>query len=175
MAKLSQHDKEKARQTQEVEARLRASATSAAHVVDGWLGGSDSDNDSREPAGGSGVKARDLFQGRPARLGVGAKFLSHREMQNNSSSAGLLTADELSLKRKLTRGAAPPAAQPGAAKDAATNAGDISDDDVDSRSKMVSRTRPPAGAAGPAPLPPPAKKKKKAAALLDSLVQRRRR
>ncbi|KAJ2714764.1 hypothetical protein H4R19_001552 [Coemansia spiralis] len=171
MGKLSQHDKEKARQTQEVEARLRASATTAAHVIDGWLSDSGSDHDDGEPSG-SGAKARDLFQGRPARLGVGAKFLSHREMQNNSSGAGILTAEELSLKRKLTRGAAPPVIHPGPPKDAATERG-ISDDDGDSRSKMVSRAGPPTGAMQPAP--PPAKKKKKTAALLDSLVQRRRR
>ncbi|KAJ1725966.1 hypothetical protein LPJ61_005516 [Coemansia biformis] len=171
MAKLTAQEKEKARQTQEVEARLRASATTAAHVVDGWLGDSGSDHDGSEPSSGS-IKARELFRGRPARLGVGAKFLSHREMQNNSSSSGLLTSDELSLKRRLTRGAAPQTRQAEEAKGAATDGGQ-SDDDVDSRSKMVARSEP--ALCAPELNQQPTKKKKKTAALLDSLVQRRRR
>ncbi|KAJ1948035.1 hypothetical protein EC988_005335, partial [Linderina pennispora] len=98
MAK-SKQDKEKQQQVQEIEAQLRASANSASTLISSWLGDSDSDSDSNATP-----KAREIFHGRPARLGVGAKFLSHKEMMAAQSATGILSAEELKLKRKLTKG-----------------------------------------------------------------------
>ncbi|KAJ2307894.1 hypothetical protein H4S02_008940, partial [Coemansia sp. RSA 2611] len=107
MGKLSAHDKEKVKQAQEIEALLRASASSAATIVDGWLD-SESDHEGE-------IKARQVFQGRPARLGIGATHLSHKQMLDNSNGALVgvnpLTREELALKRKLTRGQKAPQAE----------------------------------------------------------------
>ncbi|KAJ2469695.1 hypothetical protein GGI02_003331 [Coemansia sp. RSA 2322] len=112
MAKAKHVDKEKLKQVQEIEAQLRASANTASKLVSSWL--PDNESDSEDNSGADGkktataaatLKPRDVFKGRPARLGVGAKFLSHKEMMANSQSGpGILSAEELSLKRKLTRG-----------------------------------------------------------------------
>ncbi|KAJ1782074.1 hypothetical protein LPJ59_006902, partial [Coemansia sp. RSA 2399] len=110
-------NKEKIQQVQEIEAQLRASANVASQVVGSWLGDSDNDEESAkegtsaQQSKAAAVKARDVFQGRPARLGVGAKFLSHKDMVKGNRGGdqvvvgpGVLTAEELRLKRRLTKG-----------------------------------------------------------------------
>ncbi|KAJ2665761.1 hypothetical protein IW148_001520 [Coemansia sp. RSA 1199] len=167
MVKLTAQEKAKAKEVQEIEARLRASANSATHVVDGWLGSS-SEDEGNEP-----VKARTVFQGRPARVGIGAKFLSHKEMQQRSTRAieGVdpLTPDELALKRKLTRHTK----QNSFNRLEAPMADAQSDDESDSRSQMVSKSKRFAGPDHTSTNS--SKKKSKSSAFLDSLIQRRKR
>ncbi|KAJ2157584.1 hypothetical protein GGF46_004402 [Coemansia sp. RSA 552] len=166
MAKLTAQEKEKAKQAQGIEARLRASANAASQVVSGWL---DSDESDQEDPASAAPKARQVFQGRPARLGVGAKFLSHSEMQRNSSSGIGLSAQEMALKRKLTRG---PKEDRDRAKSSEQDGHD--DDETDSRSKSVAKA--PGPTHSPPAAPSPAKKRpKKTKALLDSLIPQRRR
>ncbi|KAJ1838358.1 hypothetical protein LPJ57_011156, partial [Coemansia sp. RSA 486] len=104
MVKLTTKDKAKIKEVQEIEAQLRASANGASKLVGNWLSSIDSGSDSETDK--PPIKAKDIFRGRPARLGVGAKFLSHKEMlaaSNSQTSAanGILTSKELLLKRKL--------------------------------------------------------------------------
>ncbi|KAJ1950073.1 hypothetical protein FBU59_000850 [Linderina macrospora] len=163
MAK-SKQDKEKQQQIQEIEAQLRASANSASSLISSWLNDSDSDTDATP-------KAREIFKGRPARLGVGAKFLSHKEMLAAQSNSGILTADELKLKRKLTKGlvAEKPEDSQTLSKNAEKPADD--DDDDESRSRMVG-----SGSKDKEVVPQvKAKKQKRSSAFLDSLVKRRKR
>ncbi|KAJ2425514.1 hypothetical protein IW137_001778 [Coemansia sp. RSA 1287] len=168
MAKLTAQEKAKAKEVQEIEARLRASANSATHVVDGWLGSSSEDEDNAP------VKARSVFQGRPARVGIGAKFLSHKEMQQRSTRAieGVdpLTPDELALKRKLTRHT-----NPQNSLNRSDAMADVQgDDESDSRSQMVSKSKR-IGPDHTATNGSSKKKKSKSSAFLDSLIQQRRR
>ncbi|KAJ2502491.1 hypothetical protein GGH96_001020 [Coemansia sp. RSA 1972] len=169
MAKLTAQEKAKAKEVQEIEARLRASANSATHLVDGWLGSSSEDEDNTP------VKARSVFQGRPARVGIGAKFLSHKEMQQRTTRAieGVdpLTPDELALKRKLTRHSK---LQNSLNRSEATTADVQSDDESDSRSQMVSKSKR-SGPDHTAANGSSKKKKSKSSAFLDSLIPQRKR
>ncbi|KAJ1954723.1 hypothetical protein GGI12_005729 [Dipsacomyces acuminosporus] len=174
MAKLKPQEKEKIKEVQEIEAQLRASANKASSLVSSWLGDSDDDSDENEGESGSGkVKAREVFKGRPARLGVGAKFLSHKEMMASQVGSGILTADELKLKRKLTgRLAAGNSKSNGKDENKQTTDPTVdSEDDGDSRSKMVSAK----GAGGRNGSEHNSKKTKRTNAFLDSLVKRRKR
>ncbi|KAI8324449.1 hypothetical protein GQ54DRAFT_331695 [Martensiomyces pterosporus] len=182
MAKLKPQEKEKIREVQEIEARLRASANSASTLVSSWLGGSNDDSDSeRDEKTGKAKKAREVFKGRPARLGVGAKFLSHKEMMASQAGAGVLTAEELRLKRKLTRNLAPSTAGGASTKKEEDGmeqkqAAMDNDDDGDSRSKMVGASaaehKMKDGGGGGAKQN---KKAKRSSAFLDTLVKRRKR
>ncbi|KAI9505867.1 hypothetical protein GGI25_001271 [Coemansia spiralis] len=218
MVKSTAKDKEKIKQVQEIEAQLRASANSVSHLVSSWLGddddssGDDTKDKEATKTGANGlstvqqpektVKARDIFQGRPARLGVGAKFLSHKEMMAANkggqdivtSTPGVLTSDELRLKRKLTKGSSN-SGMIGSEKAAKKHDNNVDDNDEgDSRSKMLGKDRNPNTANtasnstesaylknqqqkfGPGGQSShPAKKQKRSTALLDSLIQQRRR
>ncbi|KAJ2081251.1 hypothetical protein H4R24_002470 [Coemansia sp. RSA 988] len=162
MSKLTAQEKEKAKQVQEIEAQLRASANSATHVVDSWLTDDTDQEDNNQPT----PKARELFQGRPSRLGVGAKYLSHKEMQSNNRRVigdDMLTTAELTLKRKLTKHKS---------SNIISENKLVNDEecDTESRSKILAATKPNQQIVGK-----PSKKKKKSDALLDSLIQRRKR
>ncbi|KAJ2216944.1 hypothetical protein EV179_000979 [Coemansia sp. RSA 487] len=155
MVKLTKRDKEKIQQVQEIEAQLRASANAASQVVGSWLGDSDNDDDEGTKDAKEGavqqskvaVKARDVFQGRPARLGVGAKFLSHKDMVEGnrggdhvvSLGPGVLTSEELRLKRRLTKGAGARKDEdgPGGTKRTAQQANKDDEDEGDSKSKVI--------------------------------------
>ncbi|KAJ2725916.1 hypothetical protein GGI07_000961 [Coemansia sp. Benny D115] len=146
MAKLTAQDKANIKQAQEVEAQLRASVNGASKIVSSWLGPDDSSSDDENEQGSNtthagGAKARDIFKGRPARLGVGAKFLSHKEMMASGNAAigpGILTAEELQLKRKLT-GKQSLLMSATKHKDLADDKtkNELSEDDEDSRSKSI--------------------------------------
>lgn len=82
MVKLTKKDKEAIKRTQEIEAQLRASANTASKLVNSWLPSTEEDDSTK--------KAKEIFKGRPARLGIGAK-----------QQHGVLSSDELRLKRKL--------------------------------------------------------------------------
>ncbi|KAJ2520802.1 hypothetical protein H4217_001800 [Coemansia sp. RSA 1939] len=180
MVKLTKKDKEKIQQVQEIEAQLRASAKAASQIVGSWLGDSDNDDEDDNKNDGDNkstknaaqqseaatVKARDVFQGRPARLGVGAKFLSHKDMvrgntggdQLVSSAPSVLTADELRLKRRLTRGITPVSGDAGGdvrSKRTARQAADGNDDDNDdSDSGSESKSKAFANRASSSSTPP---------------------
>ncbi|KAJ1675400.1 hypothetical protein EV182_001343 [Spiromyces aspiralis] len=93
---------------QEIEAQLRASTNAARSLVDSWLGGLDYHNDSSNSNQGEAAsvlqspKAKEIFKPRPARLGVGAKYLSHSQaIAAQTGGPALLTVGELKLKRRL--------------------------------------------------------------------------
>ncbi|KAJ2365833.1 hypothetical protein IW150_006109, partial [Coemansia sp. RSA 2607] len=69
MVKLSAADKQKIKEGQEIEAQLRASANGASKLVSTWLGSDESDSEEKDDSNKS-QKAKDIFKGRPARLGV---------------------------------------------------------------------------------------------------------
>ncbi|KAJ2901096.1 hypothetical protein IWW38_000061 [Coemansia aciculifera] len=195
MVKQKPIDREKLKQVQEIEALLRASANSASKVVSAWLpddddGDKDDSNAGKKPTSAA-LKPRDIFKGRPARLGVGAKFLSHKEMMSNSQSGpGILSAEELRLKRKLTKGVdGKNTTTPLAEKRKSTDDRDETDD-LDSRSCIVGSSGAAAAAAAKsspvanpsnhnrssaAAAPPLAKKKSKTSLFLDSLIKRRKK
>ncbi|KAJ2743360.1 hypothetical protein GGI20_003796 [Coemansia sp. BCRC 34301] len=183
MAKQKPIDREKQKQVQEIEALLRASANAASKVVGAWLP-DDNDEDSdngKKPSSAAALKPRDVFKGRPARLGVGAKFLSHKEMMSNSQSGpGILSAEELRLKRKLTKGASatpPTDSKNDSLVEKRKPMDDDGADDLDSRSRVV-RSDGAARAANSShhSQPPTAtKKKSKTSLFLDSLIKRRKK
>ncbi|KAJ1898473.1 hypothetical protein LPJ66_002729 [Kickxella alabastrina] len=192
MVKLTAQDKIRIKQVQEIEAQLRASANGASDLVNSWLG-DESDNENQSKPNSAPTKARDIFKGRPARLGVGAKFLSHKEMMSNMHSGpGILTAEELSLKRKLSKGITtenPETKKKNKEEDEKNKKKEEkeeSDDDGDSRSKMVSSTVTETkamgkqGSVGDNKLTggeqlQMKKRKTKTTEFLDSLVKRRKR
>ncbi|KAJ1667646.1 hypothetical protein IW140_001298 [Coemansia sp. RSA 1813] len=209
MVKLTKRDKEKIQQVQEIEAQLRASANAASQVVGSWLGDSDNDDDEGTKDAKEGavqqskvaVKARDVFQGRPARLGVGAKFLSHKDMVEGnrggdhvvSLGPGVLTSEELRLKRRLTKGAGARKDEdgPGGTKRTAQQANKDDEDEGDSKSKVFTKqsksmstvdsdqSKPKKAyqkeSSHSEASQPFKKKQKRTAILLDSLIQRRKR
>ncbi|KAJ2393809.1 hypothetical protein GGI23_004948 [Coemansia sp. RSA 2559] len=212
MVKLTKADKEKIQQVQEIEAQLRASANAASQVVGSWLGDGDNDEESAKEGTSAqqsqvaSVKARDVFQGRPARLGVGAKFLSHKDMVKGNRGGdqivgpGVLTAEELRLKRRLTKRGAVGSREDagglgGGKRTIQQELGDDADDDdeVDSKSKAFVNSNKATSIAdldlaqskpqkthqkesSHSEMSQPFKKKqKKYDTLLDSLIQRRKR
>ncbi|KAI7822471.1 hypothetical protein BX661DRAFT_187453 [Kickxella alabastrina] len=191
MVKLTAQDKVRIKQVQEIEAQLRASANGASDLVNSWLG-DESDNENQSKPNSAPTKARDIFKGRPARLGVGAKFLSHKEMMSNMHSGpGILTAEELSLKRRLSKGITTENLETKKKnnedeKNKKREEKEESDDDGDSRSKMVSsmvtetKAAGKQGSVGDNKLAggeqlQMKKRKTKTTEFLDSLVKRRKR
>ncbi|KAJ2898245.1 hypothetical protein GGI21_004877, partial [Coemansia aciculifera] len=169
MVKQKPIDREKLKQVQEIEALLRASANSASKVVSAWLpddddGDKDDSNAGKKPTSAA-LKPRDIFKGRPARLGVGAKFLSHKEMMSNSQSGpGILSAEELRLKRKLTKGVdGKNTTTPLAEKRKSTDDRDETDD-LDSRSRIVGSSGEAAAAAKSSPVANPSNHNRSSAA-----------
>ncbi|KAJ2845296.1 hypothetical protein J3B02_004720, partial [Coemansia erecta] len=67
MVKLTTKDKAKIKEVQEIEAQLRASANGASKLVGSWLSAADSESESETDK--PSTKAKDIFKGRPARLG----------------------------------------------------------------------------------------------------------
>ncbi|KAJ2643262.1 hypothetical protein GGF44_001257 [Coemansia sp. RSA 1694] len=191
MAKQKPIDREKQKQVQELEALLRASANSASKVVSSWLPDDNDDGSDTEkkPSSTAALKPRDVFKGRPARLGVGAKFLSHKEMMSSSQSGpGILSAEELRLKRKLTKGIATLADGKNTLTEKRKSIDDDDEaDDLDSRSRIVGSSgsaqaakSSPATNPSPHSHPPSAanmatKKKSKTSLFLDSLIKRRKK
>ncbi|KAJ2413583.1 hypothetical protein GGI10_002968 [Coemansia sp. RSA 2530] len=182
MVKQKPIDREKQKQVQEIEAQLRASANSASKIVGSWLPSDDDEDeaeaDKKKLANTAALKPRDVFKGRPARLGVGAKFLSHKEMMSNSQSGpGILTAEELQLKRKLTKGAPTDSKKSSMAEK--RKSVDDDDDDVDSRSRMAVKASVVSGSsshnASPTAANMATKKKSKTSSFLDSLITRRKK
>ncbi|KAJ2491899.1 hypothetical protein IWW37_001871 [Coemansia sp. RSA 2050] len=180
MAKQKPVDRAKQKQVQEIEAQLRASANSASKIVGSWLPSDNEDEDEadkKKHTGAAALKPRDVFKGRPARLGVGAKFLSHKEMMSNSQSGpGVLSAEELQLKRKLTKGAS----TDGEKFLLANKRKSVDDDDgIDSRSRIAVKASPVSGSsshnASTTAVNTATKKKSKTSSFLDSLITRRKK
>ncbi|KAJ2834646.1 hypothetical protein GGI24_000304 [Coemansia furcata] len=189
MVKQKPIDREKQKQVQEIEALLRASANSASKIVGSWLPSDDEDDtDNTKQTGAAALKPRDVFKGRPARLGVGAKFLSHKEMLSNSQSGpGILSAEELQLKRKLTKGVSTAADGKKSSMAEKRKSIDDEEDDTDSRSRIVGssgteQTNKASPVSGFSPHNTSSaahnmatKKKSKTSMFLDSLIKRRKK
>ncbi|KAJ2262055.1 hypothetical protein GGI01_001818 [Coemansia sp. RSA 376] len=191
MVKQKPIDREKQKQVQEIEALLRASANTASKIVGSWLPSDDEDDadtDKKKHTSTPALKARDIFKGRPARLGVGAKFLSHKEMMSNSQSGpGILSAEELQLKRKLTKGVSTGAHDKKSLLAEKRKSIDDEADDTDSRSRIVgsSGAEQTAKASSVSSSSPHStlsaganmatKKKSKTSLFLDSLIKRRKK
>ncbi|PVU98902.1 hypothetical protein BB559_001170 [Furculomyces boomerangus] len=92
-------------EAQKFEVEFRSSAKIADLLIESWIGPKDGlvENKAVKIGGEKPLKAKDLFKPRPARLGVGANFISHNEAMRATNTSVFLSKEEQELKNKLLK------------------------------------------------------------------------